>query len=194
MNLFKKAYSATTLLVGVCLLLAWLFARSYSTPVDIVSPTQTMTPSPGTQKPSPIADQLISGLPNRNDFKAVITRPLFNEKRRPPEPLSIDKPLKAAVTPPAVTLSGVIISADERTAVFEDRASSHTVRLHEGDKLGEWRLEHLKSDRVILRYGERTHEIMLRDYKKKLPDSKHLNLRGLPGPNNLSLPPNFRPN
>lgn len=197
MNLTKTRYSSSYILVCACLVLGWLAVQSYNSQIELSGQSQPVTTSPGTQKLSPVTAQLRLDPPRQNDFEAVVSRPLFNESRRPPEPLLLPeelKPLPVAVKPPAVTLNGVILTQNERIAVFEDRASSRTIRLREGDKLGQWHVERLESDRVILRYGERTYEIMLRSYKKGPPDLRLLDLPGLPDSNKLGLPPTFKPN
>src|SRR4051812_33158560 len=69
--------------------------------------------------------------PATSRYGEVLLRPLFSPTRRPPAPLA-EAPAPMGV----VTLTGVVISPNQRLAVVADRDTANSRQVHEGDNLG----------------------------------------------------------
>jgi type II secretory pathway component PulC len=62
--------------------------------------------------------------------------------------------LSATTGDVSFVLKGILIDADERTALFRSKRSDKLVRLGEGDKIEGWTLVRIEADQVILASGE----------------------------------------
>jgi hypothetical protein len=81
----------------------------------------------------------------------ILARPLFSPDRRPPTEAA---PMPAAVaspeddTPPRLT--GVLVSAQGRTAIFADPAGGKPIVLEEGGRLGRFTVQTIEAGQVTL--------------------------------------------
>jgi general secretion pathway protein N len=119
-----------------------------------------------------------------------VARPLFIASRRPEPPLPPDEatlPEKPPAGPdPTFTLLGVLIAPQSTVALLRpDGPNARIARIKAGEMVGDWRLDAVFPNRVVLRKGEATQEVALKPLKK------------LPGPRakrgGVAPPPNAEP-
>lgn len=102
-------------------------------------------------------------LPPLEQYGEVMTRPLFIATRRPELP-----PEETAPEPPPAgpeqtfVLLGVMMTPETTMVLLRPEApNARTARIKPGETIGEWRLETVSADRVVLRKGEATQELPL---------------------------------
>jgi len=102
-------------------------------------------------------------LPPLEQYSEVMARPLFIAARRPESP-----PEETAPEPPPAdpertfVLLGVMMTREATTVLLRpEEPNAKTARIKPGETIGEWRLETVSADRVVLRKGETTQELPL---------------------------------
>ena len=127
-------------------------------------------PAPAAQTEAPALPSTVQARPPLTAYAAVAERNLFSPTRSeaPPEP-----PRPAAGTgapaPPAPRprLYGIVLLPEGRgRAYLEDVQRRRVVGFSVGDLVGDARLEQIKGDRVVLRRGGETFEVLLHDPSK----------------------------
>lgn len=109
-------------------------------------------------------------LPPLDQYGEIAAHPLFVATRRPeppppPEDAPPEKP--ATASEQKLTLLGVIIAPDIKAALLRpEEANAKTVRIKLGETVGEWRLEAVFPDRVVVSKGQSTQELALVRPKK----------------------------
>ena len=165
MNVITSGSRTTWLLTAASIILAALMGLLASS--DIIPITSSL-PATAEVTRAPTLRPVASGLELGpvEHYAAVIERPLFNAARRPPPPPAEPVPVEAvaAHTPPPLTLEGVVLAPERRSAIFRSITTSKIMRVNEGSPLGEWTLEALEADRVVLRRRDSAHEITLRQF------------------------------
>ncbi len=101
--------------------------------------------------PLEVPPQAISSLAA---YEAIVERPLFNPQRRPaaPDQVADDseaRPAGAITDATGWRLTAVLREAERRTVLIEDRAG-RTLALRKGDRLGDWKLEEIADDSVVI--------------------------------------------
>jgi hypothetical protein len=103
-------------------------------------------------------------------FAVVAERNLFspNRQEQPPEPARPASRAAAAAPPaPKPRLYGIILLPDgQARAYLEDTQKKRVFAYSVGDPVADSRLEQIKNDRVVLRRGGETYEVLLRDPTK----------------------------
>ncbi len=98
-------------------------------------------------------------------YSEVAIRPLFIAERRPepPPPPDEAQPEKPPPGPEQkFMLFGVMIMPGTQAALLRPEApNARTVRVGVGEMIGEWRLDAVLPDRVVLRKGETTQDLPL---------------------------------
>lgn len=92
-------------------------------------------------------------------FHALQARPPFSPSRRPARIL--DATLEANSKPPQVRLLGVITGGGARIAVTKRPSSKDVANLRSGDEIDGWAIAEISEERLLLRKGDKTHEIWL---------------------------------
>lgn len=87
------------------------------------------------------------GTPADENYAAILERPLFSPQRRPavvtiPEPQPIPRP--------RIRLSAITISNSIRVAVVRELDGNRTRHVREGDRVGDWVVEKVGRNSVIL--------------------------------------------
>jgi hypothetical protein len=102
-------------------------------------------------------------LPPLEQYGEVMARPLFIATRRPEPP-----PEEGAPEPPPAdpertfVLLGVMRTPEATTVLLRpEEPNAKPTRIRPGETVGEWRLETVSADRVVLRKGELTQELPL---------------------------------
>lgn len=147
--------------LGVRLYETWS-ARPPAAAPDAAAPTTGNTP------PAP---QAAPTRPPLTAYAAVTERNLFSATRTeaPPEPPRPATGTGAPVTPPAPRprLYGIVLLPEGRgRAYLEDVQRRRVFAYSVGDLVGDARLEQIKADRVVLRRGGETFEVLLYDPAK----------------------------
>lgn len=86
-------------------------------------------------------------------YREVLERPLFSPTRRPAPP-----PAEPTATagPGLPTLHGVMLAKGRRIALVGADGTSAPSRVTEGSRIGDWTVEHIEADRIILRAADGT--------------------------------------
>ena len=122
-----------------------------------------VAPDPPEPAVLPVADPGFTMKP-LDDFSEIARRPLFIPSRRPlPPDTEAPRPGPRKAERHRFTLKGVVIGADERMAVLQRRRGRTALRVVEGQQIDGWLVEAILADRVVLRQGETTEEVVLRD-------------------------------
>jgi Type II secretion system protein C len=145
--------------LGVRLYGAWA-SRPPAAPME--APTATAAEAP----PPPAAP---ATRPPLTEYAVVAERNLFNPTRtetapEPPRPATSGPPAPPAPKP---RLYGIVLLPEGRgRAYLEDVQRRRIFGYSEGDLVGDARLEQIKPDRVVLRRGGETFEVLLYDPSK----------------------------
>lgn len=111
--------------------------------------------------------------PPASAFMVVAERNLFNSNRTetPPEPpKAAAKAAPATPPPPKPRLYGIVVMPDgQARAYLEDVQRRKVFAYSVGDSIAESRVETIAADRVVLRRGGETYEVLLRDPAKPKP-------------------------
>ena len=106
-------------------------------------------------------------------YEETVARPLFIAARRPePPPPADEVPPPPPEKPPAgpeqkFLLLGVMITPQTMVALLRpEEPNAKTARIKPGEMVGEWRLETVFPNRVVLRKGDVTQELALTRPKK----------------------------
>jgi hypothetical protein len=159
------------LIDGLLLIGAVLFGvRLYETwsarpPASLPDAT---TPTAGNAPPAPPA---VATQPPLTAYATIAERNLFSATRTeaPPEP---PRPAPGTGTPPAPPaprprLHGIVILPEGRGRAYLEDVQRRRVHAYAvGDQVGDARLEQIKNDRVVLRRGGETFEVLLYDPAK----------------------------
>ena len=133
-------------------------------------PTAPPEPAPAAQADAPAAPSAAPARPPLTAYAAVAERNLFSATRTetPPEPPRPAAGTAAAAPPaPKPRLYGVVLLPEGRArAYLEDVQRRRVFGYSVGDQVGDARLEQIKSDRVVLRRGGETFEVLLHDPSK----------------------------
>jgi hypothetical protein len=105
--------------------------------------------------------------PPREDYAAVVERPLFLPERRPPPDDVDDEGDEALAEEPAelgnIDLSAVVITPDAVKAwVLPHSQERRWLRI--GDEIDGWTLTHIGPDSLVLERQDERNEVVLRDY------------------------------
>src|SRR5262249_4119088 len=103
------------------------------------------------------------------EFAVVAEKNLFSSTRTEsaPEPPRVAAGAPTAPPAPKPRLYGVVLLPEGRgRAYLEDVQRRRVFGYSEGDLVGDARLEQIKSDRVVLRRGSETFEVLLYDPSK----------------------------
>lgn len=171
----------TFLLAAVAAVLLWQLDRSepeMGLPVVIEpDPARTEAVDPGTTLPEPFA---------RPDafYDAIVERPLFAENRRPGSasapaemaavPAEIaptveaDPKSNAPPEPPALILKGVMLQAEERSALLVKPGGTEEW-IREGELIGAWKLDRITADHVQITNSGVTLKLDLYTLEKLVP-------------------------
>ncbi len=152
----------SNLLIGLCLILGGVIYLELS---FVPSPPAASRIALGPPEPAvlPVADPGFTMKP-LGDFSEIARRPLFIPSRRPlPPDTEAPRPGPRKAERHRFTLKGVVIVADERMAVLQRRRGRTALRVVEGQQIDGWLVEAILADRVVLRQGETTEEVVLRD-------------------------------
>jgi len=145
--------------LGVRLYEAWA-SRPPAAQVEAPAATAAETPPP---PPAP------ASRPPLTEYAVVAERNLFSPTRteaapEPPRPTGTGP---AAPPAPKPRLYGIVLLPEGRgRAYLEDVQRRRIFGYSEGDLVGDARLEQIKSDRVVLRRGGETFEVLLYDPSK----------------------------
>jgi len=140
--------------------------------------TVAATPGPAPEPPPAPAPAPAeeAAAPPFATFAVVAERNLFSPTRsevvpeppKPPTPAAAPTP--PAPPPPKPRLYGVVLGSQEGgRAYLEDPRTRKVFPYAVGDSVAESRLERIEIDRVVLRRGSETYEVLLRDPSKPRP-------------------------
>ena len=108
--------------------------------------------------------------PPLDSFQEIVTRPLFDEARRPQQTDNAGNTSETAANlREKWRLTGVAWQGDQQLALFSKRQGKDRLRLTTGMYLdGGWQLEEILADTVILTDGEQQLQLELREPRPPL--------------------------
>jgi len=127
--------------------------------------------------------------PPRGHFALIEERPLFSMTRLPSAPESVaasSKPIVDSKRLDRFLLTAVIITGEQKIALFRDSATGSVLRVREGDMLDRWRVDTVQPETVTVSNKSTTHQLILRRFQqpvvpvgraKKSPDSPNTKRR-----------------
>lgn len=95
-------------------------------------------------------------MPPLTRYAAFVERPPFSESRRPPPRAG-----ETVAERPPFELSGVVMTARTRNALFSRTGSPDITRRREGQVIHDWVVDRILADRVVLRSGPRQFEMKI---------------------------------
>jgi len=105
-------------------------------------------------------------LPSIGEYREIITRPLFNETRRP---AAADAALSGKVPEINFRLMGVVITDRKREALFQITSRNEVVRGGVEAWIEGWMVEAIEPHRVVLRRSQHTAELLLEPVAPRAP-------------------------
>ncbi len=128
-------------------------------------PPATSAASRPLELPSVEPTQLFQ-LPPLDQYGEIVLHPLFIAARQPEPPPPDEASPEEPPAPPGpeqkLTLRGVMITSNAKKALLRSaEPNAKTARISPGETIGEWRLEAVFSDRVVLHKGQLTQELPL---------------------------------
>jgi hypothetical protein len=155
----------TASLVALCLGLSWMIYDALEPSADL-SRTAPSARSAGAKisQRAPVPEFAIPDFQAHpiDDFGAIVERPLFNNSRRP---ITVAGP-EAASAPVAgaIMLSGIVIDNDRRIAHLKSDTDTRIRAVGVGDAVGNWRVELILPDRVVLRSNDMIKTIFMQKF------------------------------
>jgi general secretion pathway protein N len=122
-------------------------------------------------------------LPPASDYGEITARPLFIAERRPepPPPEETTPGIPAAGSEQKPMLIGVMIAPESTVALLRpEEPNAKVLRVKPGESVGDWRLETILPNRVVLRKGQATRELLLERPKKPAKPKAPARLPGRP--------------
>lgn len=136
-------------------------ARLPTVPADVAAPVPADAPASPPVSPSRAPLTAFAIVAERNLFSATRTE----AAPEPPRPAAATGP--PAPPAPKPRLYGIVMLPDARSrAYLEDIQRRRVFAYSVGDLVGDARLEEIRSDRVVLRRGGETFEVLLHDPTK----------------------------
>lgn len=145
-------------------------------------PPATSAASRPPELPSVEPTQLFQ-LPPLDQYGEIVLHPLFIAARQPEPPPPDEASPEEPPAPPGpeqkLTLRGVMITSNAKKALLRSaEPNAKTARISPGETIGEWRLEAVFSDRVVLRKGQLTQELpLIRPQKPMGPHARQSGAR-----------------
>jgi general secretion pathway protein N len=122
-------------------------------------------------------------LPPASDYGEVTARPLFIAERRPepPPPEEATPGIPVAGSEQKPMLIGVLIAPGSTVALLRpEEPNAKVLRVKPGESVGDWRLETILPNRVVLRKGQAPRELLLERPKKPAKPKAPARLPGRP--------------
>ena len=100
--------------------------------------------------------------PPQDEIEVIAARPLFSPSRRPFVVAEEEPEPTAARSLPPVTLIGVLLTEQQRTALLQAAGQGAPSWVREGNAIEGWQVERIEQSRVHLRAGDRVETVELR--------------------------------
>ena len=106
-----------------------------------------------------------------DEYRVTLKRPLFHKSRRPFTDNDPGTEIFVTAESPAevgpYVLTAVIIVGEKREVLLADPEDGQTYRRREGDSIGDWTLEEIHPEGVILSHNGETKNVRLRSFHSK---------------------------
>ena len=146
---WRRSGGALVLLAGLCAGLGWLNYGQWtaaSRAPEPVRPAEAQSGTPGSGELPPLPAARSFEMAALSSYAEIVSRPVFSPTRRPPTAARVvGEPVVGTL---AVSLIGVILSADERIALIKLAAGARVLRLRENERLDGWTLVAIELRRV----------------------------------------------
>jgi hypothetical protein len=152
----SRLFPIPLLLLAGCLILAWNVWHQLTIPIKAIPSAVDVSGEPANPSLPPAAPPVFSP-PAREQFSAVVERPLFTSTRRPPPPAAT--PVTAPEKASTVVLVGILHSAAGRVALLAEAGDTKPRRVIEGERFGGWDVNRIDPHQVVLRQGDREQQL-----------------------------------
>lgn len=164
-NSSRWTWSAAALCLAAGLFLGWQAWRSEDV-APVAEPPSTEEAAPPESEGQPSTFKM----PTAEEYEEIVMRPLFNRSRRPDAPQEVSQAgasgSEGKSAPAAqISLNGVVLARNRRVALLRLDSDPKVMHVAEGQQAGGWLIETIRPDRIILRRGDATTEVVL-NYKK----------------------------
>ncbi len=127
---------------------------------------QPLAPPVGSEE-NPI-EKLVFSFPAAETFNQIVVRPLFTAMRRPPPPQDGQEERLGKLPQPArlnkYQLTAVVITGDQRLAMFRDTSTGSVFRRIVGGEIDGWLVDEVLPEEVVVSNNGASHKLVLRDY------------------------------
>ena len=149
---WRRSGGALVLLAGLCAGLGWRNYGQWTAASRAPEPVRLAEAPSGTAgsgelPPLPAARSF--EMAALSSYTEIVSRPVFSPTRRPPTAARVVGERGAGTA--AVSLIGVILSADERIALIKLATGARVLRLRENERLDGWTLVAIELRRVTVR-------------------------------------------
>ncbi len=156
----KRLLLLNLVLVGVAAVFAALLVQTFTAARQLPRPPVTTT-----APPPPVAVTKDGEVPHRPplpSYSVIATKSLFNPNREESGTVQVAPTVKPI-------LQGVVLRDDKPSAFLEDPATKKVLPYQLGDTVAGGQLERIEVDRVVIRRGDGTFEVLLKDPSKPKP-------------------------
>jgi type II secretory pathway component PulC len=155
-----KSPIVTITLIGLCSWLGWTAYEEANRPVPSIDSRVRETVAVKVKNPVKSEQKKTAIIvPPLETLGEITSRPLFNVSRRP---IAVKK-LAPNVKPTEINLmlSGIVIGQTGQIAHLRSATDKQTQALSVGDKIGDWQIQSIFPDRVVLRSGGRVETLYM---------------------------------
>lgn len=161
----KAILAGLVLLLGAVVAAEWWYF--YSREGTWTPKPKPVTEAEGGERILPVAEDF--QLPALGSYDSIAERPLFVAGRRPPseEPEEVveETPVAVSLSPPGLSLLGVLITPEGSMALVRTQKPPEVKRLRVGDLVDGWQLAEIDPGRIVMSQGEQKEDFLLRVYK-----------------------------
>lgn len=155
-----KSSVVTVILTALCAWLGWTAYDETKRPVPTTDRNGRAVGANTAQNPdNSEPEKMTIVFPSLEALGDMVSRPLFNVSRRP---IAVEKTIsdeKPAVL--NLMLSGIVIGQARQIAHLRSAFDRQTLALSVGDKIGDWQIQSIFPDRVVLRSGGRIETLFM---------------------------------
>ena len=147
----RLTLTGPAVMLGVCLALGYVVQDELGRGIELAPVALDAAP------PANVVPAAKRAVPRTTPIKAfseTLARPLFHASRKPAPKLATATPEDASVDSPALKLVGVVIGPEGRSALVRMPSASELVEMSVGERIDGWRLEAIKTDRIVLKSGK----------------------------------------
>ncbi len=170
--MLRNYFLINVILFIILVFLGFSFYKVWFQPLDI--PTQLTQQQPPADKKATVARKQLTI--DEAAYNVIVKKDLFRPSRSAPPSEDASKVPSSKESP---VLFGTVITADQKSAILEDRSTKTRKLYHINDSVAGFIISDIQEEKVILLRGDETIEVKLRDMKDIKPVVKKRPSRAL---------------